>query len=247
MRRKTYLDNVEGRLATNYWPYDECGHTDEAKKELKAIFDGRAPFDTPKPTRLIERIIKIACGKDALILDSFAGSGTTAHAVMRANTEDGGSRRFILVEMMDYASTVTAERVRRVISGYGSGAKAVEGIDSGFSYYELGAPLFDGDGSLSKSARREDIMRYVWYTETKAGYIDRTAEHPYLLGEVSGTCYYLAYEPGEETVLGYDLLRELPLRGEVTVVYADRCVLPEAVLDGLSVRFKQIPRQIARI
>ena len=116
--RKTYIDSVGGRLPTNLWPYTEVGHTDEAKKELKAIFDSKLPFDTPKPVRLIERILQIAGGPDALVLDSFAGSGTTAHAVLRQNQRDGGHRRFILCEMMDYAESVTAERVRRVISGY---------------------------------------------------------------------------------------------------------------------------------
>lgn len=118
IRRKTYLKNLDGRLVTNLWPYTEAGHTDEAKKELKAIFLGKLPFDTPKPVRLVERILEIAAGPNALVLDSFAGSGTTAHAVLRMNQKDGGTRRFILAEMMDYADTVTAERVRRVISGY---------------------------------------------------------------------------------------------------------------------------------
>lgn len=116
--RKTYLDNVGGVPPSNLWLHDEVGHTDEAKKELKAIFDSKLPFDTPKPVRLIERILQIAGGPDALALDSFAGSGTTAHAVLRMNQKDGGTRRFILCEMMDYANDVTAERVRRVISGY---------------------------------------------------------------------------------------------------------------------------------
>ena len=75
--RKTYLANVDGRLPTNYWPYSEVGHTDEAKKEIKTVFGGRMPFDTPKPTRLIERVLQVAAGADALVLDSFAGSGTT--------------------------------------------------------------------------------------------------------------------------------------------------------------------------
>ena len=116
--RKTYLDNVGGKLPTNFWPFAETGHTDEAKKEMLAIFDGRATFDTPKPSRLIEYVLKIAGSKNAIVLDTFAGSGTTAHAVLNMN-KDGGNRRFILVEMMDYAESITAERVKRVINGYG--------------------------------------------------------------------------------------------------------------------------------
>ncbi len=118
IRRKTYIDSVEGKTPTNYWPYAEVGHTDEAAKIVKAIFDGRATFNTPKPPRLVERILQIAGDKNTLILDSFAGSGTTAHAVLNMNKADGGHRKFILVEMMDYVDTITAERAKRVISGY---------------------------------------------------------------------------------------------------------------------------------
>lgn len=247
MRRKTYLNLVEGRLATNYWPYSEVGHTDEAKKELKSIFDGKAPFDTPKPTRLIERVLQIAAENDALVLDSFAGSGTTAHAVMRLNGSDDGNRRCILVEMMDYADDITAERVRRVITGYGEGNSAVKGIDSGFSYYELGPALFQSDGTLSSDVTRSDLACYVWATETRAPYEDLTGEHPYLLGEHAQTVYYLAWEPGEETTLTYDLLRSLPRKGSPTVIYADRCAIAPERLDEMGVVFKRVPDQIARI
>ncbi|MDY6050269.1 MAG: site-specific DNA-methyltransferase [Corynebacterium sp.] len=118
VRRKTYLDSVGGLLPTNFWSYDEAGHTDEAKKEVRAIFNGRVAFDTPKPTRLVERILKIATKPGDIILDSFAGSGTTGHAVLNVNKTDQGDRAFILVELGDYADSVTAERVRRAITGY---------------------------------------------------------------------------------------------------------------------------------
>lgn len=108
IRRKTYLENVGGRLPTNFWQHLEVGHTDEAAKILKAIFAGRSPFDTPKPPRLMERILQIVGDQDTLVLDSFAGSGTTAHAVLNMNKADGGQRRFILIEMMDYADSITA-------------------------------------------------------------------------------------------------------------------------------------------
>lgn len=247
MRRKTYLNLVEGRLATNYWPYSEVGHTDEAKKELKSIFDGKAPFDTPKPTRLIERVLQIAAENDALVLDSFAGSGTTAHAVMRLNGSDDGNRRCILVEMMDYADDITAERVRRVITGYGEGNSAAEGVNSGFSYYELGPALFQSDGALSPAVTHADLARYVWATETRAPYDDLTSEHPYLLGEHAQAVYYLAWGPGEEATLTYDLLRSLPRKGSPTVIYADRCAIAPERLDEMGVVFKRVPDQIARI
>ncbi len=247
IRRKTYIDSVGGRLPTNYWPYSEVGHTDEAKKEIKTIFGGRMPFDTPKPARLIERVLQIAAGGDALVLDSFAGSGTTAHAVLRLNAEDGGSRRFILAELDDYVDTVTAERVRRVIAGYGEGNSAADGIDSGFSYYELGPALFRGDGTLNPDVARADLARYIWATETRAPYEDLTDEHSYLLGVRAQVVYYLAWEPGEETTLTYDLLRGLPRRGAPTVIYAERCAIAPERLDEMNVVFKRIPDQIARI
>ena len=119
MRRKVYLDNVGGRIATNYWPYDETGHTDEAKKELIKIF-GQPPFDTPKPTRLIRRILDLSTNKESTILDFFAGSGTTLHATMQLNSEDGGHRQCILVTNNEngICEKVTYERNKRVIQGY---------------------------------------------------------------------------------------------------------------------------------
>ncbi len=99
---------------------------------------GEVVFDYPKPTRLIERIIQIATNKYSIVLDSFGGSGTTAHAVLNMNKVDGGNRKFILIEMCDYAETITAERVRRVISGYVDGKKQLEGSGGGFTFYELG-------------------------------------------------------------------------------------------------------------
>jgi adenine-specific DNA-methyltransferase len=118
MARKLYLDEVVDRVTTNYWPYAEVGHTDEAKKELIAIFSGHAPFETVKPTRLIDRILHVATDDDSIVLDSFAGSGTTGHSVIKANNRDNGNRKFILIELMDYADSITAERIRRVIDGY---------------------------------------------------------------------------------------------------------------------------------
>lgn len=116
--RKTYLNAVEGKLITTFWDYTEVGHTDAATKELKAIFGGRSPFETPKPSSLIERIVQIATDEDSIVLDAFAGSGSTAHAVLSQNKKDKGNRKFVLVELMDYAEDITAERVRRVMSGY---------------------------------------------------------------------------------------------------------------------------------
>ena len=127
-RRKTYLSEREGRGVWTWWTNSEVGYTQMATQELAAIL-GKAAFDYPKPVRLISRIIQMASSDNDIILDSFAGSGTTAHAVLNMNKADGGNRKFILVEMMDYADSITAERVKRVINGYGEGKKAVEGTE----------------------------------------------------------------------------------------------------------------------
>ncbi|WP_251978726.1 site-specific DNA-methyltransferase [Salinicola avicenniae] len=114
-----YASEIEGFVPWTWWPSDEAGHTDEAKKELTEIMGGPVEgFDTIKPVRLLSRILEISTNKESTILDSFAGSATTAHAVLEANKKDGGKRRFILVECEDYADTLTAERIRRVINGY---------------------------------------------------------------------------------------------------------------------------------
>lgn len=245
IRRKTYLKKVGGRLPTNFWPYEETGHTDEAKKELLAIFGGRAAFDTPKPTRLIEFILRIAADKDSLILDSFAGSGTTAHAVLKMNAEDGGSRRFILVEMEDYAENVTAERARRVITGYGEGSSAAAGTGGGFSYYELGPALFSDGGELDTGADFANVREYIWYMETRAPYTPAEDAASPLLGVRGDTAYYIFRgEDGAPRVLDYDLLGEIKEHVGRYVIYADSCELSAEELAKFGIVFRKILRDV---
>ncbi len=247
IRRKTYLENVGGKLPTNFWPYTEVGHTDEAAKQIKAIFGGEASFDTPKPSRLIEFVLKIASSEDALILDSFAGSGTTAHAVLNMNKADGGHRKFILVEMGDYADTTTAERVKRVINGYGKDKNAVEGTGGNFSYYELGERLLLADGNLNESIGTDKIRDYIWYTETKKPAVNQQNGSPYFLGENNHTAYYFYYEPDQICVLDYAFLSTIPEKAENYLIYADRCALSESDLLRFGITFKKIPRDIAQV
>lgn len=128
--RKTYLNKTKGRLITSFWPFEEVGHTDGAKKELISIFGGKSPFNTPKPSTLIDRILEIATDEDSIVLDAFAGSGSTGHSVLKANEKDGGNRKFILIELMDYAESITAERIRKVAKGYPFKGKETEVIYS---------------------------------------------------------------------------------------------------------------------
>ena len=246
IRRKTYLENVGGKLPTNFWAFSEAGHTDEAKKEMLAIFDGKATFDTPKPHRLVEFVLKIAGNENAIILDSFAGSGTTAHAVLNMNKADGGKRKFILVEMMDYADSITAERVKRVIGGYGEGKKAVEGTGGSFSFYELGEPLLIGD-CLNEAVGTEKIREYIWFTETKRPYAPPRGGNPYYLGQNNHTGYYFYYKPDRMTVLDYAFLSTITEKTDGAVIYADRCAISQDKLVEMEIMFKKIPRDISRL
>ena len=167
--RKIYLSEQTGRVPESIWFSQEAGTTREATGEVSEILGSKESFDTPKPTRLIQRILQIATDKDSLVLDSFAGSGTTGHAVLKQNAEDGGNRRFILVEMDDaIARNVTAERVRRVAQGYTNAKEqAVEGLGGGFQFCRLSAePLFDADGQIRRDVTFAQLAEFVWFAET---------------------------------------------------------------------------------
>lgn len=211
------------------------------------IFNGVAPFDTPKPTRLIQRILQIASDPDSIILDSFAGSGTTAHAVLNMNKADGGNRKFILVEMMDYADSITAERVRRVIDGYGEGTKAVEGTGGSFSFYDLGEPLLHEDHTLNENVSTDKIRQYIYFTETKTPMGADDSTEPYLLGKHIETAYYFYYEKRQLTTLNHEFLATVQTKAENYVIYADICALSEEELERFHISFKKIPRDISRL
>ncbi len=246
IRRKTYLENVGGKPPTNLWLYTDTGHTDEAKKELLSIFKGKSPFNTPKPSRLIQFVLQIVGDKDAIILDSFAGSGTTAHAVLNMNKQDGGHRKFILVEMGDYAENITAERVRRVINGYGEGNKAVEGTGGGFSFYELGDALLI-NGMLNPNAAEEKIRAYVYYTETRCALPAASENEKYLLGVHENHAYYFYYEANRMTTLNRAFLQTIQTRAEGYLIYADSNTLSAEDMARFHITFKKIPRDIAAL
>ena len=248
IRRKTYMDSVGGKPATNYWSFSETGHTDEAKKDLLSIFGGKVTFDTPKPSRLIERVLTIATSTNSIILDSFAGSGTTAHAVLNMNKSDSGNRKFILVEMMDYADSITAERVKKVINGYGEGKNAVKGTGGHFSFYDLGDTLLLPDGNLNEDISEAKIRDYIWYTETKEPMMDTvSADEPYCLGTSRDTAYYFYYKKDEITTLDYDFLSTIKTKATGYIIYADLCTISDEELKKWNITFKKIPRDIARL
>ena len=197
---------------------------------------------------MIYRILQLVTDKDSIVLDSFAGSGTTAHAVLNLNRKDGGNRKFILCEMLDYAEGLTAERVRRVMSGYGEGKNAVEGTGGSFDFYELGETIFDPKtGLLNNSADVEQIRQYVWYTETHTAFVpDEGRNNKYLLGTHNFADYYFYYEPQEETVLDWDFLASIKQKAEQYIIFADRCLLADEEMQKHNIVFKKIPRDIKR-
>ncbi|WP_298036480.1 site-specific DNA-methyltransferase [uncultured Desulfuromonas sp.] len=240
-RKKRFLSETEARMPVSSFWADIKGQT--GADELDQIM-GERVFAFPKSADFISRVLDIACDNNSLILDSFAGSGTTAQAVLNLNNQDGGNRKFILIEMMDYAETITAERVRRVMDGYGEEGKRVDGTGGGFDYYTLGERVFDDEGNLNEAIGTEKIRQYVAWTE-KLPAIEAD-EHPYWLGERDRTGFYFYYDPERLTVLSLDFLATLQRKNEGYLIYADSCVLDAGFMRKHNIRFKKIPRDISR-
>ena len=243
---------VGGQIPT-IWDRKEF-FTVNGTKLLKAIFpESDKVFDYPKSFELISAVIAALTNSNDIVLDSFAGSGTTAHAVLSLNQKDNGNRKFILVEMMDYADSITAERVKRVICGYGEGDKAVPGTGGSFTYYELGETLFDEDGNLNAHVPAEKIREYVWYMETKLPLPILAVENAdandngAFLGVCNHTAYYFHYDVGGATTLDHDFLASVKTVAESYVIYADACAVSEEFLTKHRITFKKIPRDIERL
>lgn len=266
------IEKKKGKWSTNYKQYlkDEDGiergrklfsivdriYTQHGTNELKEVM-GKTSFTFPKPPALLQTLFQLVTGKNSIILDSFAGSGTTAHAVLNLNQQDGGNRQFILVEMEEYAETITAERVRRVMQGYGD----KPGTGGQFSYHTLGERLFDDNGDLNPAVSIDKIREYIWFTETRLSYqpkpvtpdsdepnaVDESPARPYFLGQHEGTAYYFCYEPEAHTTLDFTLLDTIRHRAEQYIIYADACTLPDAFLQQHGIIFKKIPRDISRL
>lgn len=211
-------------------------------------------FEFPKPVDLIVDCLELCDNDEAIVLDSFAGSGTTAQAVLRLNASDGGTRRFILCEMMDYAEAVTAERVRRVINGYGDGSKFVPGTGGGFDFYDLGFSLFKDDKNLNEEVGVSAIRDYVAYTENipvEKRFAQDNPVSPYALGATETALWVFRYDRDQVTTLDLDFLgslnlRSLSVRPEQFTIYADKCALDKDFLYKHSITFKRIPRDITR-
>ena len=201
---KRFLSEVkDGVTPLTIWQYEDVGHTQSATQGLNSI---GTPFENSKPPTLIDRILRLSTGPNDIILDSFAGSGTTAHAVLELNREDGGNRKFILVECEDYASSITAERVRRVINGVPGARDAAlrEGLGGSFTYCTLGAPI---DEEAMLTGRHlpsfSALAAYLLHTATGISAGNDTLapqddDGLFYRNDATGTDYYLRYEPDIE-------------------------------------------------
>jgi len=258
-RLKRFLSEVkDGVTPQTLWFHGDVGHTQDAKKELLQLVefsDSESVFITPKPTRLIERILHIATRPGDLVLDSFAGSGTTGHAVLKLNRAIAVQepRRFILVEMEPkIARDITAERVRRVAQGYKNAkGESVEGLGGGFRYCELGEPLFDEGGKIRETVSFSDLARHVYFAETGEPLPrGRVSKSPFL-GECRGVGIYLLYNGILDdksarggNVLTRAVLAKLPVFEGQKVIYCAGCLLGKDRLQAERILIRQTPYEI---
>ena len=220
--------------------------------ELKALHEGAAPFDTPKPVRLLKRILQIATDKNSIVLDSFAGSGTTAHAVLALNQEDGGNRRFVLVECEDYVDSTTAERVRRVAGGVPAAKDESlrTGLGGGFSYFRLGAPL--RKESLldpSKLPSYEKLAGYVFFTATGEEFEpEKVRQDEWFIGRSRMYDVFLIYtddvEELKDLALTQSIVAKLPGGKRPKLIFAPTKYLDQESLHRRRITFQQLPFEI---
>lgn len=229
-------------------------HSQPSNDVIKGIF-GEKVFPNPKDHEILAKLIRYVTSddKNALVLDSFAGSGTTGHATLSLNAQDGGSRHFILVEMEPkIARDITSKRVRRALEGY-TNAKGeyVEGLGGGFRFCELGETLFDEDGNIDETVSFAELARHVYFTEMGEPLPqDRVVNSPFI-GACKGVGIYLLYNGilGDKranggNVLTRAVLAELPQFDGHKIIYCTRCLLSPDRMQAERITFRQIPYEI---
>lgn len=244
-RLKRYLSEMDGQNAWTWWENTEVGHNQESKKEINILFPEDSSFDTPKPERLLHRIIHIATNPGDLVLDSFLGSGTTAAVAHKMG------RYYIGIEMGEHAVTHCQPRLKQVIEGEQGGiSQAVNWQGGGgFHFYRLGAPVFDEFGAIRPDIRFAELAAHVWYLETRTP-LSRKRKSP-LLGVHNGAAYYLLYNgilgdrrPKGGNVLTGAVLDALPKHDGPKVIYGETSRLGTARLQAEGITFKQIPYDV---
>lgn len=244
-----------GEVENTWFDGDTHGTATHATKELQDIFQKQIVFDTPKPTQVLLSVLRLSTQKDSIILDSFAGSGTTAHAVLKLNAEDNGNRKFILVEQEEYADKVTAERVRRVIKGVkkSKNENLRNGFGGTFTYYTLGDMLVEENLLKGKKMPAyKDLARYVFFTATGEQLDDaQVDEKHFYLGESRNYQVYLLYKPDMEFLkhrpLDLDFVKSLGKpKNKTRLVIASHKYVDDFVLHDTRVEFCQLPFAIYR-
>jgi adenine-specific DNA-methyltransferase len=240
-----FLSKSKGIVPWTWWPHEEAGHTGESKKEANTLFGGDVSFDTPKPERLIQRILQIATNEDDLVLDSFVGSGTTAAVAHKMG------RRYIGIEMGDHAMTHCVPRLQKVIEGEEGGISKSEDWHGGggFRFYNLGVPVFDENGHISTGIRFAPLAAHLWFVSTGIPYKGH-ATSPFL-GEHEGIGFYLLYNGilGDQSadggnVLTGRILGSLPNHDGQKVIFGESCRLSTERLQTEHIIFRQIPYEI---
>jgi adenine-specific DNA-methyltransferase len=247
--RKTFLSELtnEGTPPLTVWLNDEVGNNHEAKTETKH-FNAVDVFSTPKPEKLIQRILHIATNEGDLVLDSFLGSGTTAAVAHKMN------RRYIGIEMGDHAETHCVPRLRKVIEGEQGGiSKAVNWQGGGgFRYFRLGETIFDESGLIHPNVHFAALAAHIWFCETRAPLANRP-DSP-LLGIHNDTAYYLLYNgilgdrrPQSGNVLTQAVLDMLPRHDGRKIIYGEASRFGKPRLEAEAIIFKQIPYDVRAV
>lgn len=242
---KRFLSEVkDGVTAMTWWNYQEVGHNQDAKREVKLLDLGEV-FGTPKAEKLIYRILTLATNEGDLVLDSFLGSGTTAAVAHKMG------RHYIGIEIGEHAKTHCAARLQKVIDGEQGGiSKNVNWQGGGgFRFYHLGETIFDKDGCINKNIKFEHLAAHIWFSETKTPITDK--ERSPLIGIYNKTAYYLLYNGilGDKSISGGNVLTTktldaLPKYNGKKVIYGETTRLSSLRLEENKITFKQTPYDI---
>ncbi len=242
---RIYAENIKDRPAETIWGHSEVGTNRTSKAEIKLLALPERTFETPKPERLIQRILQIATNENDLVLDSFLGSGTTAAVAHKMG------RRYIGIEMGDHAMTHCAPRLQKVIEGEQGGISEAVGWKGGggFRFYRLGVPVFDESGHVAPEIRFAPLAAHIWFLETGIPY-SGNADSP-LLGSHEGIGYYLLYNgilgdnrPEGGNVLSTKVFACLPPHDGPKVIFGEGCLLSDERLKSREIMFRQIPYDI---
>ena len=247
-RVKKFLSEVQtGLVPSSLWLHTEVGTTGSAKSEMTSLFPGEIPFSTPKPEKLIERLVHVASNPSELVLDSFLGSGTTAAVAHKMG------RRYIGIEMGDHAVTHCVPRLKKVVDGEQGGISQEVNWQGGggFHFYKLGEAIFNEEGQINPAVKFRALAAHVWFTETHTPLESKGRKSSPLLGIHNGTAYYLLYNGilGDTTkdggnVLTGKVLASLPPHQGPKVIYGELTTFGSQRLTRENIIFKQVPYDI---